>query len=28
VPHLPEGLKSNASRAMQLIDRFPVNETV
>jgi superfamily II RNA helicase len=28
VPHLPESLRRNASRAMQLIDRFPVNEEV
>ena len=28
VPHLPDGLKRNAHRAMQLIDRFPVNEVV
>lgn len=28
VPNLPESLTRNAYRAMQLIDRFPVNETV
>ncbi|WGV23760.1 DEAD/DEAH box helicase [Halotia branconii] len=28
VPNLPESLQRNARRAMQLIDRFPVNETV
>ncbi|MGJ3249036.1 MAG: DEAD/DEAH box helicase [Elainellaceae cyanobacterium] len=28
VPHLPESLRRNAYRAMQLIDRFPVNETI
>lgn len=28
VPHLSKSLRSNASRAMQLIDRFPVNEVV
>ncbi len=28
VPHLPDSLTKNASRAIQLIDRFPVNETV
>ncbi|WYL96966.1 MAG: RNA helicase [Gloeotrichia echinulata IR180] len=28
VPHLPDGLKRNAHRAMQLIDRFPVNEVL
>jgi superfamily II RNA helicase len=28
VPHLPPELKQNASRAIQLIDRFPVNESV
>ncbi|MCC5635849.1 RNA helicase [Nostoc sp. CHAB 5844] len=28
VPHLPEVLQRNAYRAMQLIDRFPVNEVV
>lgn len=28
VPHLPEALKRNAHRAMQLIDRFPVNEVL
>ncbi|MBE9008263.1 RNA helicase [Fortiea sp. LEGE XX443] len=28
VPHLPEILQRNAYRAMQLIDRFPVNEVV
>ncbi|MBV8886000.1 MAG: RNA helicase, partial [Chroococcidiopsidaceae cyanobacterium CP_BM_RX_35] len=28
VPHLPEALQRNAYRAMQLLDRFPVNEVV
>ncbi|AUT03402.1 DEAD/DEAH box helicase [Nostoc sp. CENA543] len=28
VPHLPDSLQRNAYRAMQLIDRFPVNEVV
>lgn len=28
VPHLSQNLRSNAHRAMQLIDRFPVNENV
>jgi superfamily II RNA helicase len=28
VPHLPEAFQRNAYRAMQLIDRFPVNEVV
>ena len=28
VPHLSESLQRNAHRAMQLIDRFPVNEVV
>ncbi|NEQ23684.1 MAG: RNA helicase, partial [Microcoleus sp. SIO2G3] len=28
VPHLSEDLRRNAIRAMQLIDRFPINETV
>ena len=28
VPHLPESLQRNAYRAMQLLDRFPVNEVV
>ncbi|WP_066377132.1 MULTISPECIES: RNA helicase [unclassified Anabaena] len=28
VPHLPDILQRNAYRAMQLIDRFPVNEVV
>jgi superfamily II RNA helicase len=28
VPHAPKELKDNAVRAMQLIDRFPVNETL
>ncbi len=28
VPHISEGLKVNAYRAIQLINRFPVNETV
>jgi superfamily II RNA helicase len=28
VPHLPTSLQRNAYRAVQLIDRFPVNETV
>ncbi|GAB1542966.1 DEAD/DEAH box helicase [Scytonema sp. NUACC21] len=28
VPHLPDTLRRNANRAMQLIDRFPVNEVV
>ncbi|MBH8555533.1 RNA helicase [Nostocaceae cyanobacterium CENA357] len=28
VPNLPEPLRRNAHRAMQLIDRFPVNEVV
>ncbi|MBE9029095.1 DEAD/DEAH box helicase [filamentous cyanobacterium LEGE 11480] len=28
VPHAPRELKDNAVRAMQLIDRFPINETV
>ncbi|MGL5192950.1 MAG: hypothetical protein ACRC8Y_05045, partial [Chroococcales cyanobacterium] len=28
VPHISEELKVNAYRAIQLINRFPVNETV
>lgn len=28
VPHLPKSLQRNAHRAMQLLDRFPVNEVV
>ena len=28
VPHLPRVLKDNANRAIQLIDRFPVNEGI
>jgi superfamily II RNA helicase len=28
VPHLPDALLRNAYRAMQLIDRFPVNEVI
>jgi superfamily II RNA helicase len=28
VPHLPQSLRRNAYRAMQLLDRFPVNEVV
>lgn len=28
VPHLPQSLQRNAYRAMQLLDRFPVNEVV
>lgn len=28
VPHLPKGLRQNAHRAVQLIDRFPVNEVL
>jgi superfamily II RNA helicase len=28
VPHLPQALQRNAYRAMQLLDRFPVNEVV
>jgi superfamily II RNA helicase len=28
VPHLPDALKNNAVRAIQLIDRFPVNESL
>jgi superfamily II RNA helicase len=28
VPHLPKSLKDNASRAIQLLDRFPVNESI
>jgi len=28
VPHLPNGLRANANRAIQLIDRFPVNEGI
>ena len=28
VPHISESLRMNAYRAMQLIDRFPVNEAV
>lgn len=28
VPHLPQSLRDNARRAMGLIDRFPVNETI
>ena len=28
VPHIPDSLKQNAIRAIQLIDRFPVNELV
>jgi superfamily II RNA helicase len=26
VPYLPDSLQRNAHRAMQLIDRFPINE--
>ncbi|RMG13104.1 MAG: RNA helicase [Cyanobacteria bacterium J055] len=28
IPHIPNSVKQNAYRAMQLIDRFPVNEAV
>jgi superfamily II RNA helicase len=28
MPNLPQGVKTNAQRAIQLIDRFPINETV
>lgn len=28
VPHLPSSLRANANRAIQLIDRFPVNEGI
>jgi len=28
VPNLPVSLQRNAHRAMQLLDRFPVNEVV
>lgn len=28
VPHLPKTLKTNADRAMQLLNRFPVNEAI
>jgi superfamily II RNA helicase len=28
VPHLPNALRVNANRAIQLIDRFPVNESI
>ncbi|AFY73089.1 superfamily II RNA helicase [Synechococcus sp. PCC 7502] len=28
IPHLPETIRQNAYRAMQLIDRFPVNEVI
>lgn len=28
VPHLPDDIKRNAQRAIQLIDRFPVNEII
>jgi superfamily II RNA helicase len=28
VPHASRELKDNATRAMQLIDRFPINETI
>ena len=28
IPHLPDSFQRNAYRAMQLIDRFPVNEVV
>jgi superfamily II RNA helicase len=28
VPHIPQALKTNANRAIQLIDRFPVNEGI
>lgn len=28
VPHIPDSLRRNAQRAMQLIDRFPVNEAM
>ncbi|MBD2057339.1 RNA helicase [Oculatella sp. FACHB-28] len=28
VPHLPSALRANANRAIQLIDRFPVNEGI
>jgi superfamily II RNA helicase len=28
VPHLPEALKRNAIRAIQLIDRFPVSGAI
>ena len=28
VPHLSDGLKRNAIRAIQIMDRFPVNEMV
>jgi superfamily II RNA helicase len=28
MPHLPQVVKTNAARAIQLIDRFPINETI
>ncbi|HEY9301239.1 MAG TPA: RNA helicase, partial [Phormidium sp.] len=28
VPNLPDSIKRNANRALQLMDRFPVNEIV
>jgi superfamily II RNA helicase len=28
VPHIPEALRTNAIRAIQLLDRFPVNEAI
>lgn len=28
VPHVPRSLKDNANRAIQLLDRFPINETL
>ena len=28
IPYLPESLQRNAYRAIQLLDRFPVNEVV
>lgn len=28
IPYLPNSIRQNANRAMQLIDRFPVNEAI
>jgi hypothetical protein len=28
VPHASEALQANARRAIQLIDRFPINESI
>jgi hypothetical protein len=28
VPHASESIQANARRAIQLIDRFPVNESI